>query len=124
VHGSLVEWARRGVLLLNTSLDGRGGPGRQPREEGLGDADRCVAGGGGEDASPSVYLLWGAHAQAKAPLIEHTAREHGRDALILQANHPSPLSALRPPCLSWAAATSPRPGTGWPCVAIPACFES
>jgi uracil-DNA glycosylase len=44
-----------------------------------------------------VYLLWGAHAQAKAGLIESVAARHGRDALILQANHPSPLSASRPP---------------------------
>jgi uracil-DNA glycosylase len=47
--------------------------------------------------SPCVYLLWGAHAQAKAGLIEQTAAAHGRDALVLQANHPSPLSANRPP---------------------------
>jgi uracil-DNA glycosylase len=48
-------------------------------------------------ATPCVYLLWGAHAQAKAGLIESAAAGHGRDALILQANHPSPLSANRPP---------------------------
>ena len=48
-------------------------------------------------ASPCAYLLWGAHAQAKAGLIETTAARHGRDALVLQANHPSPLSASRPP---------------------------
>jgi uracil-DNA glycosylase len=48
-------------------------------------------------ASPCVYMLWGAHAQAKAGLIEETAARHGREALVLQANHPSPLSANRPP---------------------------
>jgi uracil-DNA glycosylase len=95
--GSLQEWARRGVLLLNTSLtveEGLAGSHAKKGWEALTDALlEEVA----RAASPCVYLLWGAHAQAKAPLIEQTAREHGRDALILQANHPSPLSALRPP---------------------------
>ena len=40
-------------------------------------------------------MLWGAHAQAKAGLISAAAPD-GRH-LVLQANHPSPLSALRPP---------------------------
>jgi uracil-DNA glycosylase len=85
------------VLLLNTSLtveEGLAGSHAKKGWEALTDALlEEVA----RTASPCVYLLWGAHAQAKAPLIEQTAREHGRDALILQANHPSPLSALRPP---------------------------
>jgi uracil-DNA glycosylase len=41
--------------------------------------------------SPKVFMLWGAHAQRKRPLIEQAARGH----LILQCNHPSPLSASR-----------------------------
>ena len=41
--------------------------------------------------SPKVFLLWGAHAQSKLGLID--ASRH----LVLQANHPSPLSATRPP---------------------------
>jgi uracil-DNA glycosylase len=95
--GSLVEWARRGVLLLNAVLtveDGQPGSHAKKGWEVLTDAliaevaARC---------SPCVYLLWGAHAQAKAGLIEQTAAAHGRDALVLQANHPSPLSANRPP---------------------------
>ncbi len=96
-HGSLQEWARRGVLLLNTSLtveEGLAGSHAKKGWEALTDALlEEVA----KTASPCVYLLWGAHAQAKAPLIERTALQHGREALILQANHPSPLSALRPP---------------------------
>ena len=96
-HGSLVEWARRGVLLLNTSLTVEEGlPGSHAKKgwETLTDALLQEVAG---TASPCVYLLWGAHAQAKAGLIERAALAHGRDALILQANHPSPLSALRPP---------------------------
>lgn len=96
-HGSLAEWARRGVLLLNTSLTveaGRAGSHAKKGWESLTDALlEEVA----RTASPCVYLLWGAHAQAKAGRIAETALRHGREALVLQANHPSPLSARRPP---------------------------
>jgi uracil-DNA glycosylase len=96
-HGSLVDWARRGVLLLNTSLTVEDGlPGSHARKgwEVLTDALLAQV---AATASPCVYMLWGAHAQAKAGLIQETASRHGREALVLQANHPSPLSASRPP---------------------------
>lgn len=95
--GSLVEWARHGVLLLNTCLtveDGKPASHAKKGWEAL--TDRLVA-LVAATASPCVYFLWGAHAQAKAPLIEATAARHGREVLILQSNHPSPLSARRPP---------------------------
>ena len=44
-----------------------------------------------QQAAPTVFMLWGAHAQGKRGLID--ASRH----LVLTANHPSPLSALRPP---------------------------
>lgn len=96
-HGSLVAWAGRGVLLLNTSLtveDGRAASHAKKGWESLTDA---VLAHVAATASPCVYLLWGAHAQAKAPLVREQAAAHGRAALVLQANHPSPLSAARPP---------------------------
>ena len=46
-----------------------------------------------EDPAPKVFMLWGAYAQAKAPLIDAAGQGH----LVLKANHPSPLSALKPP---------------------------
>lgn len=95
--GSLVDWARRGVLLLNTSLTVEDGlPGSHARRgwEVLTDALLAEV---AASASPCVYMLWGAHAQAKAGLVAKTAAAHGREALVLQANHPSPLSASRPP---------------------------
>jgi uracil-DNA glycosylase len=95
--GSLVEWARRGVLLLNASLtveDGQPGSHAKKGWEVLTDALLAEV---ASRASPCVYMLWGAHAQAKAGLIEQTAAGHGREVLILQSNHPSPLSASRPP---------------------------
>jgi uracil-DNA glycosylase len=95
--GSLVEWAERGVLLLNAILtveDGQPASHAKQGWEALTDQLLALV---AATASPCVYLLWGAHAQAKAPLIEATAARHGREALVLQANHPSPLSARRPP---------------------------
>lgn len=95
--GSLAGWARRGVLLLNACLTvEQAQPASHARKgwEVLTDAllARVAA-----TASPCAYLLWGAHAQAKAALIERTAAGHAREVLVLQANHPSPLSASRPP---------------------------
>lgn len=95
--GSLLGWAQGGVLLLNTCLtveDGQPGSHSKKGWEQLTDRLlRHVA----ALASPCVYLLWGAHAQAKAPLIREAAASQGCDILILEANHPSPLSARRPP---------------------------
>jgi uracil-DNA glycosylase len=96
-HGSLVDWAERGVLLLNACLTvEQGQPGSHAGKgwEALTDALLSHVAG---RAEPCVYLLWGAHAQAKRGLIERTARENDREILVLQANHPSPLSASRPP---------------------------
>jgi len=42
-----------------------------------------------------VFMLWGAHAQAKKALIEDLG--HSGRHLVLIANHPSPLSAVRAP---------------------------
>jgi uracil-DNA glycosylase len=95
--GSLLPWARHGVLLLNTCLtveDGQPGSHAKKGWEQLTDAllARVAA-----QASPCAYLLWGAHAQAKGSLIREAADRNGCDILLLQANHPSPLSARRPP---------------------------
>jgi len=95
--GSLVPWAQRGILLLNACLTvEEGQPASHARRgwELLTDAliARVAA-----TASPCVYFLWGAHAQAKAGLIRAEAGARDRDTLILQTNHPSPLSASRGP---------------------------
>lgn len=90
-NGSLVRWAKQGVLLLNTSLTVEEGAAASHAGRGweaLTDAVIRHCGGAGE---PRVFLLWGAHAQKKAPLID--AGRH----LVLSANHPSPLSARRGP---------------------------
>ena len=96
-HGSLVDWAERGVLLLNACLTVEQGLPASHARHGWEELTDALLKHVAARASPCVYLLWGAHAQAKAALIEQTAAAHGRDVLVLQANHPSPLSASRPP---------------------------
>ncbi len=91
--GSLVGWAQQGVLLLNTCLTVEQGlPASHAKQgwEGLTDA---VLGAVLASGRPVVLMLWGAHAQQKVPPMQTMA---GR-RLVLRANHPSPLSALRPP---------------------------
>lgn len=98
--GSLVRWARQGVLLLNTSLTvERGQPASHARRgwEVLTDAIvKTVA----AREQAMVFMLWGAHAQAKAGLIAVSrsgGAAIGANHLVLRANHPSPLSARRAP---------------------------
>jgi uracil-DNA glycosylase len=89
--GSLQHWARQGVLLLNTCLTvEQGAPASHARQGWETLTDALIAACSAHE-SPKVFLLWGAHAQSKSGLID--ASRH----LVLQANHPSPLSARRPP---------------------------
>jgi len=93
-HGSLRPWAQQGVLLLNTSLTvAQGQPASHARWGWEALTDRLVQAVAAR-ASPTVFMLWGGHAQAKRPLLDQ-----GGPAghLILEANHPSPLSAMRGP---------------------------
>jgi uracil-DNA glycosylase len=89
--GSLVRWAQQGVLLLNTSLTVEEGLPASHAGRGWELLSDAVIRKVSQDAAPTVFMLWGAHAQSKRALID--AARH----LVLTANHPSPLSALRPP---------------------------
>lgn len=95
--GSLLPWARQGVLLLNTCLTVEEGQPGSHAKKGWEDLTDALLAAVARRASPCAYLLWGAHAQAKAELIRAAADGNGCDILLLQANHPSPLSARRPP---------------------------
>jgi uracil-DNA glycosylase len=90
-------WAREGVLLLNTSLTVENGEPASHARKGWELLTDGLLAEVAATATPCVYLLWGAHAQAKAGLIHEHATRSGREFVVLQANHPSPLSALRPP---------------------------
>ena len=95
--GSLVGWARQGVLLLNTCLTVEQGLPASHAKQGWEVLTDALLSAVAQQAPACVYLLWGGHAQAKAPLIQAASAKRGGQALILAANHPSPLSALRPP---------------------------
>ncbi|AVS76861.1 uracil-DNA glycosylase [Paracidovorax avenae] len=89
--GSLVKWAKNGVLLLNTCLTVEEAQPASHAGKGWEQLTDAVIRKVGEGDRPAVFMLWGSHAQSKRPLID--ASRH----LVLTANHPSPLSALRPP---------------------------
>ncbi|MXO70358.1 uracil-DNA glycosylase [Altererythrobacter buctensis] len=91
-HGNLEVWARQGVLLLNNALTvtaGQAGSHQQQGWEAITDAAVAAVAARPE---PSVFVLWGSHAQAKAARI--AGLSDGRH-LVLRAPHPSPLSAHR-----------------------------
>jgi uracil-DNA glycosylase len=89
--GSLERWARHGVLLLNTCLTVEEGQPASHSGKGWEVLTDAVIAKVSQGERPVVFMLWGAHAQSKRALID--ASRH----LVLCANHPSPLSALRPP---------------------------
>lgn len=91
-HGHLAAWAERGVLLLNTSLTVEAGRPASHAKQGWEALTDSIISDLARAEHACVFMLWGAHAQAKAVLIG----PEGRHA-VLCANHPSPLSARRPP---------------------------
>jgi len=90
--GSLVQWATNGVLLLNTCLTVEEGQAASHSGRGWERLTDAVIRHVAEGARPVVFMLWGGHAQGKRALIPAD-----RGHLVLTSNHPSPLSALRPP---------------------------
>ncbi|MEG0822666.1 MAG: uracil-DNA glycosylase [Burkholderiaceae bacterium] len=93
MSGSLEAWARQGVLLLNAVLTVEDGAPAAHAKRGWETLTDSLIAAVAAAAEPKVFMLWGAHAQAKRGLIESAGGRH----LVLCANHPSPLSALRPP---------------------------
>lgn len=89
--GSLVNWATHGVLLLNTCLTVEEGHPASHAGKGWEMLTDSVIRQVSAGEHPVVFMLWGAHAQAKRALIDDSRHK------VLLANHPSPLSALRPP---------------------------
>jgi len=85
-HGNLQAWARRGVLLLNTTLTVRAGQAASHQGKGwetfTDEVIRVV-----NEKPFVVFVLWGAHARKKKSLIDATRHA------IIESAHPSPLSA-------------------------------
>lgn len=89
-NGNLEHWARQGVLLLNSVLTveaGRAGSHHGRGWEPFTDAAIAAV---AARPNPTVFLLWGSHAQKKAAQVAGLSAGHH---LVLRAPHPSPLSA-------------------------------
>ena len=88
-HGYLVDWAKQGVLLLNTALTVRAGQANSHRGKGWEELTDSIIRHLNLREKPVVFLLWGGNARAKVPLITNPLH------LVLCAPHPSPLSAYQ-----------------------------
>lgn len=88
-NGYLEKWARQGVLLLNTVLTVRAHQANSHRGIGWEEFTDAAIRALNEQDRPIVFLLWGKPAQMKKSLLNNPKH------LILEAPHPSPLSAYR-----------------------------
>ena len=88
-HGCLEDWAKQGVLMLNTVLTVRAGMAASHRGNGWERFTDRVIEKLNEKQTPVVFLLWGKPAAQKAKIITNPMH------LKLEAPHPSPLSAHR-----------------------------
>ncbi|KAI8973318.1 uracil-DNA glycosylase-like protein [Mycotypha africana] len=68
-HGYLVEWAKRGVLLLNTSLTVEAHKAGSHANQGWEQFTDAVINYLNEKKSNLVFMLWGSHAQKKGARI-------------------------------------------------------
>jgi uracil-DNA glycosylase len=91
-HGNLTKWARQGVLLLNAALTVEASQPASHQGRGWEEITDAVIAAVAAQADPCVFLLWGSHAQRKARSV---AGLMGGHHLVLNAPHPSPLSAHR-----------------------------
>lgn len=89
MHGDLNCWAKQGILLLNTVLTVEAHKADSHKNKGWESFTNAVLIELNNLSQPIVFLLWGKKAAYKRPLL--TNKNH----LILETNHPSPLSAYR-----------------------------
>lgn len=88
-NGYLVKWAKQGVLLLNTVLTVRAHQANSHRGMGWEQFTDAAIRILNEEDRPIVFILWGSPAQTKKKMLSNPRH------LILEAPHPSPLSAYR-----------------------------
>lgn len=88
-HGCLTHWAEQGVLLLNAVLTVEAGKANSHQNRGWEQFTDQVVKLLNDRCENLVFMLWGSYAQRKGAVIDR--QRH----LVLQAPHPSPLSAYR-----------------------------
>ena len=88
-NGYLKKWADQGVLLLNTVLTVRAHAANSHKNIGWEEFTNAAIRVLNEQDKPIVFILWGKPAQTKKAMLNNPKH------LILEAPHPSPLSAYR-----------------------------
>ncbi len=88
-HGCLVDWAKQGVFLLNTTLTVEADKANSHKDIGWETFTDSVIQKISDNKTNVVFMLWGSHARKKKNLID-TAKH-----LVLESSHPSPLSVYR-----------------------------
>ena len=86
-HGYLANWAKQGVLLLNTSLTVRKGQANSHKGKGWEQFTDHIVEILNKRERPLVFILWGSNAKSKQQIITN------KDHFILMGAHPSPFSA-------------------------------
>lgn len=86
-HGYLIDWAKQGVLLLNTVLTVRAHQANSHKGKGWEELTDAIIKKLNNKEKPVVFILWGSNARSKKAFI--TSPKH----LIVESVHPSPLSA-------------------------------
>lgn len=88
-NGYLIKWAKQGVLMLNTVLTVRAHMAYSHRGKGWEEFTDAAIRTLNKQDRPMVFILWGRPAQMKKSMLNNPKH------LILEAPHPSPLSAYR-----------------------------
>lgn len=88
-HGCLEEWAKQGVLLLNSVLTVEQGSANAHQGKGWEQLTDKIIESLNREHEHLVFMLWGAYAQKKGRVIDRNKH------LVLESVHPSPLSAHR-----------------------------
>ena len=86
-HGNLEAWARQGVLLLNATLTVRAGQAASHQGKGWETFTDEVIRAVNAKQETVVFILWGAYARKKKPLVDLSRH------VVIESAHPSPLSA-------------------------------
>lgn len=87
INGNLENWAKQGVLMLNSTLTVKGNQAGSHQNKGWEEFTNAVIKILSEEKEDLVFILWGAYAQKKGLVID------GSKHLIIKSTHPSPFSA-------------------------------
>lgn len=91
--GDLTRWAEQGVLLLNNALTVEAGQAGSHQKRGWDAITDAAVAAVAARTEPSVFILWGSHAQGKARRVPELGAQTRH--CVIASPHPSPLSAHR-----------------------------